>query len=161
MKSLLVGLALFWATLAHGAEELLPEPQLNDSGLHHQDWFLESFLDIGEDLAEAQANGKGLVVIFEQRGCPYCREMHRVNLRIPATVEAIKANFHVLQLDLRGSREVTDTDGEAMEERDIARRWGVVFTPTLVFLPNDADPAPAIGVPPPKKKKAAAAPKPD
>ena len=141
MKLFLVGLALFWATMAHGAEELLPEPQLNDSGLHHQDWFLESFLDIGEDLAEAQASGKGLVIVFEQRGCPYCREMHRVNLRIPATVEAIRANFEVLQLDLRGSREVTDTDGEAMEEREIARRWGVVFTPTLIFLPSDADPA--------------------
>ncbi|MCC0028761.1 MAG: hypothetical protein H6891_00135 [Brucellaceae bacterium] len=77
MKSFLVGLALCWATLAHGAEELLPEPQLDDNGLHHQDWFLESFLDIGEDLAEAQAKGKGLVIVFEQRGCPYCREMHR------------------------------------------------------------------------------------
>ncbi|MCC0028762.1 MAG: hypothetical protein H6891_00140 [Brucellaceae bacterium] len=47
-----------------------------------------------------------------------------MNLRIPATVEAIKANFDVLQLDLRGSREVTDTDGEAMEERGPLRGAG-------------------------------------
>jgi thioredoxin-related protein len=36
---------------------------------------------------------------------------------------------------------VTDTDGEELPERDLARKWGVVFTPTLIFLPKDADPA--------------------
>ena len=139
-----VGLLAFLiaaALPAAHAEDLLPEPTVADTGLHEQDWFLQSFLDVGEDLAGAQAAGKGLVVIFEQAGCPYCREMHQVNLRHPALVEQVRANFEVLQLDLRGSREVTDTDGEALAERDLARKWGVVFTPTLIFLAKDADPA--------------------
>lgn len=122
-----------------GAGELLPEPKLGDNGLHVQDWFVNSFLDIGEDLAEAKAEGKGLVVIFEQPGCPYCREMHQVNFRKPELVEQVKATFNVVQLDLRGSREVTDTDGEKLEERALARKWGVVFTPTLIFLAGDAN----------------------
>lgn len=138
-----LSLLLSLPVAAHAASdvELLPEPRLGDDGLHVQDWFLQSFLDIGEDLAEAQANGKGLVVVFEQSGCPYCREMHRVNLRDAAIVEQIRATFDVLQLDLRGSRAVTDTDGEELPERELARKWGVVFTPTLVFIPKDADPA--------------------
>ncbi|MVA99609.1 thioredoxin fold domain-containing protein [Nitratireductor sp. CAU 1489] len=121
-------------------DALLPEPELGDNGLHVQDWFLQSFLDIGDDFATAQDAGKGLVIVFEQSGCPYCREMHRVNLRDPEIVRHISDNFDVLQLDLRGSRAVTDTDGEELPERDLARKWGVVFTPTLIFVPREADP---------------------
>ena len=68
MLSLFLSLPL--ASPATPVEGLLPEPRLGDDGLHIQDWFLQSFLDIGEDLAEAQANGKGLVVVFQQSGCP-------------------------------------------------------------------------------------------
>ena len=48
----------------------------------------------------------------------------------------VKKNFMVIQLDMWGSREVTDLDGKAMEERELARRWRVNFTPTIVFLPT-------------------------
>lgn len=146
MQRLIIAAAVATATAAAAAfaadeKALLPEAPIGGDGLHAQDWFLQSFLDVGEDLAAAQAGGKGLVVIFEQAGCPYCREMHQVNLRDPDIVAAIRDNFEVLQLDLRGSREATDTDGEMLAERDLARKWGVVFTPTLIFLAKDADPA--------------------
>ena len=42
-------------------------------------------------------------------------------------------------MNLWGDREVTDLDGEAMSEKKIARRWGVTFTPTIMFLPDSAD----------------------
>lgn len=136
-----IAFALIGLFAPANAGELLPEPKVGDNGLHVQDWFLNSFLDIGEDLAEAQAAGKGLVVIFEQAGCPYCREMHQVNLRRPDIVEQIRSTFNVVQLDLRGAREVTDTDGEKLAEGKLARKWGVAFTPTLLFFARDADPA--------------------
>ncbi|MFZ1682316.1 MAG: thioredoxin family protein [Rhizobiaceae bacterium] len=135
-----LGLVLMAAPVARAAE-LLEEPQVGDNGLHAQSWFVNSFLDLGEDLAEAKAAGKGLVVIFEQAGCPYCREMHQVNFRRADIVDLVRANFNVVQIDLRGSRSVTDMDGEAMEERALARKWGVAFTPTLMFFAKDADPA--------------------
>ena len=53
---------------------------LGDDGLYNQDWFVESFLELSDDLAEAHAAGKHLVVMFEQAGCPYCRKTHEVNL---------------------------------------------------------------------------------
>lgn len=120
-----------------GAAEELPPPELADNGLHVQPWFLDSFLDLGEDLAEAGAEDKKLIVFIEQAGCPYCRELHEVNLRDPEIVEYLKDHFIAVQLDLRGSREVTDFDGEAMEERDLTRKWGMVYTPTLVFFSPD------------------------
>ena len=111
--------------------------QVGDDGLHKQPWFLDSFLDMGDDLAEASDEGKNFAVFIEQRGCPYCREMHAVNLEIPEINEYIAENFNVVQLDMWGSRLVTDFDGEELEERDLIKRWQVNFTPTVMFFPND------------------------
>ena len=134
-----VVIALFGLTVATGAaragEKLLPEIEPGEDGLYHQPWFQETFLDLHEDIAEAAAKGKQLVLFWEQRGCPYCRETHLVNLRIPKVVDYIKTNFHVVQLDLWGSREVTDVDGKVTTEKKLARKYRVQFTPTLQFFP--------------------------
>lgn len=114
----------------------LPEAEVNDEGLHVQPWFLDSFLDLREDAAEAAAANKQLVIFWEQRGCPYCAEMHRVNLRIPETVDYITRHFVVLQLNLWGDRKVTDFDGEVLSEKKLARKWRVQFTPTINYLPK-------------------------
>lgn len=137
---LLVGASMLLAlgTAARADAELLPAPELADNGMHYQPWFLDSFLDLQEDFEEAAAEGKGLLIFIEQAGCPYCRELHEVNLREPETVAYIQENYLALQIDLRGAREVTDFDGEAMAERDLIRRWGVLFTPTvLLYDPED------------------------
>ncbi|MBU1211022.1 MAG: thioredoxin family protein [Alphaproteobacteria bacterium] len=126
------------------ASSLLPETlraaevgTLNDDGLHTQPWFHTSFLDLKEDAAEAHAAGKSLAVIWEQKGCPYCAEMHRVNLAKKEITDYIRAHFVVLQLNLYGARGVTDFDGKEMEERQLARRWKVNFTPTISYFPKD------------------------
>lgn len=112
--------------------------ETGDDGLHIQPWFLQSFLDLREDHAEAKAAGKRLAVIFEQKGCPYCREMHAVNFQKEQIVDFVRARFNVLQLNLWGSRHVTDFDGEELEERALARKWAVNFTPTIVFFGMEA-----------------------
>ena len=114
---------------------LLPEAEIGEDGLHVQPWFHESFLDLNEDLAEAEADGKRLMIVWEQRGCPYCKRLHEVNLRIPRIVESLKKDFVVLQLNLWGDREVTDFDGEVLKEKDLANKWRVMFTPTVQFFP--------------------------
>lgn len=119
------------------ARAAAPELPLNDDGLHVQPWFRESFLDLKDDVAEAAAEGKNLVIFWEQRGCPYCAEMHRVNLADPEISAYIRDNFFALQLNLYGSRIVTDFDGTELEERKLAERWRVNFTPTLNFFPAD------------------------
>jgi thioredoxin-related protein len=110
------------------------DPSLNDDGLHVQPWFSQSFLDLQDDLAEAKSTGKHLVIFWEQRGCPYCRELHRVNLADSEITTYIRENFVALQLNLYGSREVTDFDSTKMEERRLAARWRINFTPTLCFF---------------------------
>ncbi len=115
------------------------EPVIADSGLYTQEWFLDSFLNVKEDLTEAAEADKHFAVIWEQKGCPYCRETHKVNFAKAEIRDYIKANFNVLQLDLWGPRKVTDFDGKEMSEQKLGRRWGVNFTPTIVFFAKSTD----------------------
>ncbi len=128
-----------WAFLGAARAEpdgLLSMPDLGEDGLYRQSWFLESFLDLGDDVEEARAAGKRVAIIWEQRGCPYCRELHQKNLRIPEVVDYVRANFEVIQLNIWGDKEVTDLDGEVLSEKKMARKHRINFTPTVQFLPE-------------------------
>lgn len=111
---------------------------MGDDGLHKPAWLRDTFKDMAEDLEEASAEGKRMVVIFEQRGCIYCKAMHEETFPDPRIDALIKENYFVVQMNLFGDVEVTDFDGEILSERDMAVKWGVVFTPTLMFMPEEA-----------------------
>jgi len=97
-------------------------------------WFQETFLDFREDVREAAKQGKRLMVYFGQDGCPYCRELMRVNFSQKDIVDKTRRHFNAIAINLWGDREVTWTDGKAMAEKALAARLGVQFTPTLLFL---------------------------
>jgi thioredoxin-related protein len=122
---------------ASGPETPAVQPLRDDDGLYYQSWFNFSFLDLREDFAEAKAHGMRFAIIFEQRGCPYCTKLHNEVLSQRYINDYLRQNFRILQLDLWGSREVTDFDGSRMSEKALAERWGVIFTPTIVFLKDD------------------------
>jgi thioredoxin-related protein len=111
---------------------------MGEDGLHKQDWFSITFRDIADDIAAAHDENKRLVMIFEQRGCIYCAKMHTDLLSDPEVSDYIKENFKVVQYNMFGDEEVIDLDGEVLSEKTAARKWGYVFTPTLVFLPEEA-----------------------
>ena len=114
---------------------------MNDDGLYSQSWFLESFLDIGDDLSDATREGKRFAIIWEQKGCSYCEKTHLINLVDPEIQKFLRAHFTILQLDIHGARKVTDFDGAEMEERELARKFSVAFTPTIQFFPDQIDAA--------------------
>ena len=134
MKHVMSGLA----GLVLGAALALPvAAELDDNGLHVEPWIEETFLDLREDLGDANANGQRLLILFEQRGCIYCNEMHENVFSRENIAQMLDEDFFVVRLNLHGSLEVTDFDGEVMTEREIARRWGILFTPTLMFMPEE------------------------
>ncbi|MBY8977685.1 thioredoxin family protein [Rhodobacteraceae bacterium NNCM2] len=126
-------LALIFALTAAGAQAV----EIGEDGLHKQPWFAVTFKDMTEDLEDASAAGKRLAVIFEQRGCTYCQQMHEQVFADPKIADYIQANYVVVQMNLFGDEEVTDFDGESLSEKEMARRWGVVFTPTILFMPEE------------------------
>ena len=113
--------------------------EVGDDGLHKQAWFATTFRDIKEDMATARAEGKRLALIFEQRGCIYCRQVHEEVLVDPEVRDFIKDNYMVVQYNLYGDEEVIDLDGEALTEKTAARKWRVTFTPTIFFMPEETD----------------------
>ena len=113
------------------------EPILTDDGLYKQPWFLESLLDLSDDLDAATKEGKRFAILWELKGCPYCKETHFVNFGQSRIANYVKTNFEVLQLNIIGARKVTDFDGEVLGEKALALKYGVRFTPTFQFFPED------------------------
>ena len=137
MKKLLTLIAAALVALPVAASEI------GDDGLHKAPWMRDTFKDLAEDLAEANDEGKRLLLMVEQRGCIYCKKMHEEVLSREDVSAYIDENFFVVQLNLHGSTEVTDFDGETLEERAMARKWGMLFTPTMLFFPTEVAEVPA------------------
>lgn len=97
-------------------------------------WFKETFLDVREDIAEATAEGKRLMVYFGQDGCPYCQRLMRVNFSQKDIVEKTRQHFNAVAINMWGDREVTWMDGKARSEKAFAAALKVQFTPTLLFF---------------------------
>src|SRR5262249_55738441 len=78
------------------------QPVMTDEGFYREPWFIESFLDLPDDLGAARGHGKHFALIWELRGCPYCRETHLVNFARPDIAEFVRNNFDILQLNVLG-----------------------------------------------------------
>ncbi len=126
LSAMLLGLMAYGG--AHAA-------MMNEDGLHIQPWFLDSFLELNDDINEADANNKRVALIIEQRGCIYCKKMHEEVLSRDDVREAITADFEMIQINMFGDREMLDLDGEALPEKEMVKKWGALFTPTIMFLP--------------------------
>jgi thioredoxin-related protein len=61
-----------------------------------------------------------------------------VNFADAGITNYIRDNFEVLQLNLIGSRKVTDFDRQELTEKDLAQKYGIRFTPTFQFFPPSA-----------------------
>ena len=97
-------------------------------------WFKNSFLDLHEDVTEAAAGGKRLLVYFGQEGCPYCAQLFNTNFSQAHIVGYTRKHFDALAFDIWGNREVTDFSGNRMPEKELAAKLKVRFTPTILFF---------------------------
>ena len=107
--------------------------------MHIQPWIRDTFKDLQEDLDEANAEGKRLAIMFEQRGCIYCKKMHETVYTDPELAGYIDDNFFVVRLNLHGDLEVVDFDGDTLSEKKTSRKWGILFTPSIIFMPESVE----------------------
>lgn len=105
---------------------------------HAPDWFKDSFLDLKEDAAEAAAANKHAMVFFDLSGCPYCARMMAESIEPQRAL--IEPYFDSIALDVKGSRPVSLDGSNEMEERQLAQKFRVRFTPTIIFLDAEAKP---------------------
>ena len=133
--ALLLLSGLLTTSVSAGLREGELNPDLTNPGsVEFPDWFKNSFMDIGEDIADAAAENKRLVLFFYQDGCPYCKKLIEFNFTQHDIVEKTRATVDILAINMWGDREVTWLDGETMTEKAFARKMRVMFTPTMLFL---------------------------
>lgn len=99
-------------------------------------WFKLSFLDLREDLHDANANKRGLIIYFGRHDCPYCKAQLEKNWGTPDIVTYTRAHFDVVAIDVLGNRLVTDLSGKELTEKEFAVANKAHFTPTLFFYDN-------------------------
>ncbi len=128
--------ALLSASVASAGlrEGELNEDLTNPGSVEFPAWFSNSFMDIGEDIADAAAQNKRLMLFFYQDGCPYCKKLIEFNFTQHDIVKKAQSTVDVLAINIWGDREVTWLDGETMTEKAFAKKMRVMFTPTMLFL---------------------------
>ena len=125
------------ATLVFVASFAATAAQPSDPSPHAIDipgWFKSSFLDFREDIAEAAKDRKRMMVYFGQDGCPYCRELMRVNFSQKDIVDKTRRHFDAVAINIWGDREVTWLDRKRYSEKSFAALLKIQFTPTVLFL---------------------------
>lgn len=138
-----IGLCVFLVSINTYAELIDIETSGFDDSILEEvidkpDWFKLSFLDIREDVTEAEKNGKkGLILYFGMEKCPYCKALLEVNFAKKDVAEYTQKNFDVVALDVKGNRTVTTLDGKQISEKMYSIQKNANFTPTLVFLDKD------------------------
>lgn len=130
--AVIISLGMFFCAPLYSDDGLTPV--LGEDGIYHYDWYHQSFLELEDDIHEARADGKFLMVKFDQKGCIYCEQVALEIFSEPAINQFVRDNFVVVQLNLFGGRDVTDLDGTVLAENEMAKRWGVIFTPTIYFV---------------------------
>ncbi len=87
------------------------------------------------DLKQALQPGRHLLVMFEQRQCAGCDELHIDILQRPESREQLK-RFDIVLLDMWSDDIITTPDGQKMKVRDWAKKLNIHYAPSLVYF-ND------------------------
>ena len=125
---------LAWPAVWAESGSALDADMTNPGYVPHPEWFKQSFLDLNEDIEEASAENRHLILYFYQDGCPYCKMFIENDLGQYDIVEYAQQHFDFVAINIFGALEVADVDGEALPEGKFAMKTKVMFTPTLLVF---------------------------
>lgn len=87
------------------------------------------------DLAAAMKTGKHMLVMFEQRQCASCDELHLDILQRPES-QALLKNLNVALFDMWSNEKIVRPDGKKSSVREWAKDLDIKYAPSLVYF-ND------------------------
>ena len=128
---------LFAAFSLHAAEPATPAKMGAYYGARtteYPSWFKDSFLNLKEDIDEARKNGKRVILMFTQNGCPYCSTLVERNLSQREIEATMKEKFDVVAVNLWGDKELVGLDGKTYTEKSYSAAQKIQFTPSLLFF---------------------------
>jgi thioredoxin-related protein len=102
-------------------------------------FFDETFGNFQEELRLARQDGKqGVLIFFEQEGCPFCHRMKTTVLNQPEVQDYYKKHFHIFSVDINGDLEITDFQGQPVTQKEFAfKQYNVRATPVFAFFNLD------------------------
>ncbi|MEK7191515.1 MAG: thioredoxin fold domain-containing protein [Pseudomonadota bacterium] len=95
--------------------------------LHDEPFFAKPPYDL------SRAAGKPIAVVFEQKDCIGCDELHQKVFSLPETRHQL-ARFHVIQLDRWGDTPVVTPAGVRTTARAFADTLNVAYVPSVVLF---------------------------
>ncbi len=84
---------------------------------------------LADELAAALRQGQPLVVMVSLEGCIFCKIARQSHL-----APMHRQGQPIVQVDMRSAQMVMDFDGRQTTHDELARRWKVSITPTLLFF---------------------------
>lgn len=88
-----------------------------------------------QDIARAAAaEGRALLVLFSEPGCPWCERVRREFLLPMQRNAGYRAKLVFLQLDSGVNTRLRDFAGREVTHADVFKRYGVRLTPTVMLL---------------------------
>ena len=106
---------------------LVREPAPASGRLHDAPWLMKAPLDL------AKRDGKPTLVIFEQKVCAGCDEMHAEGFPRPE-VAALLQRYRAARVDIAANEVLKTPNGKSLAMRDWARQLKIIYTPSFVFF---------------------------
>ncbi len=83
-------------------------------------WFKDSFLEIADDVEEANETGKHVLLFFHLNGCPYCAQTVNEQFQKEPLKSFMQEHFDSIEINVRGDREIAMTEEITTTERVLA-----------------------------------------
>ncbi|MGO8955225.1 MAG: thioredoxin family protein [Rhodomicrobium sp.] len=134
------------ASLVAGLPAAHAAPQLQLDGLYGEPWILKASGNLAGDFAAAAKAKKNFALLWEMRGCPWCKRLHLEVFSRDDVADYLRDNFNIVQLNLRGRGEIAGFNGDKLSEEELSFELDVNSTPTFQFFrPGDAAKALELG----------------
>jgi thioredoxin-related protein len=95
--------------------------------------------DLKAALNRSEEERLGVLMFFESEACPFCRRMRSGVLADSKLIEHYRGKYVAVALDIQSDQALTDFDGSITTASEVAKRLGVVRTPTMVFLDHQGE----------------------
>ena len=106
------------------------DPEPASDRLHREPGYLQPPYRLAERL---RTSAKPLLVLFEQRRCAACDELHQDILRRPESRDLLRA-FQVVLLDMWSKEPLQTPDGRELSASQWARELNILYAPSQVFF---------------------------
>jgi thioredoxin-related protein len=98
--------------------------------LHDQPFLMKPPLDLDRS---GRPGARPLAVLFEQKQCAACDELHRQGFTAPG-VRTLTGKFDMARVELFGPERVVTPAGKPLTAAQWGRELNVAYTPTIVFF---------------------------